>query len=346
MKQIKKISIKLFTSKLITFFVIPFMLISLWISCSIIFNNDYSFSVLEYGHSSNSITSFPSGKLLEGKIITGEFKAKENYLGIVILRFNRYVKPDYRGEDALLFKIKEKGAKDWYYFNSYRSGLIENKLLFPLGFPVINNSLNKTYVFEVESQVGNSTNAVELSSSQPNLITAYQFPKKEIMGSKLRLLRYLIIKSTNFLTNLDLLLHPSLFLLPLIFYLLWQFLLKKKIFANHFYSLMILLLVLLDIFFLREIYLGIMLGLVIAWIIGIRISKLESSVSFIFALILFIVWIICILLQQDIFSIKINMWTYFFLLIAIIQAVAEEMNSTKKRNSYKDFLGNIFKLRE
>ncbi len=346
MKKINRQILKFFSNKNVSFILVPFLLIIFWVICSLLFNKQISFSVLEYGHEKNSISQKPIGKLLKGETITGQFTAKNNYLGIVLLRFNRYIKPDYRGEDVLSFRLKEKGAKDWYYYNNYRSGLVENQLLFPIGFPVIFDSKNKVYVFEIKSLFGNNTNALELSNSNPILLTGYQLPKSEIFGSKLRIIKFLFEKTINSFTNLDFIFNSTIFLLPLILYILWQLILKKLGFVKQFFSFLTILLIILDIFLLKEVYVGILLGLIIFWIISVKLYKLESSVSFFMSLILIVIWLIIIFWHLGSwFENKINIWTYFFFVLGVVQAIIEEKNKSKSLTDYKKFYGSFFKFK-
>jgi len=205
------------SNKLVKYFVIPLLLLALWYFGSIILINKLSYSVLEYKNGEASLSGKKDAKLLKDNTVTGEFIAKENNIGIVFVKFNNFVKPDFRGEDVLTFKLKEKNANEWYYVNNYRSGSLEHQLSYPFGFPPISSSKGKVYQFEIISLFGNKTNAVELSKSNPVISTAYQFSRQEIAGSKKRLVVYIIKKSINSFTNIDFLFSSVLFLLPFIF---------------------------------------------------------------------------------------------------------------------------------
>jgi len=52
----------------------------------------------------------------------------------------------------IIFRLKEKGGEDWLYENSYFFDQTAPVHLYPFGFPVIENSKNKTYLVEVEGQ--------------------------------------------------------------------------------------------------------------------------------------------------------------------------------------------------
>jgi len=346
MKIKHKTLLKILTNNFLSLFLIPLVLLIFFVLCTVFLNKQISFSVLLYGHDNKSIITKPSGKLLKGEKITGEFTAKENYLGIVIVRFNPYIKPDYRGEDVLLFGLKEKGGKDWYYYNAYRSGSIESQQLFPFGFPVITFSKDKVYDFQIESIAGNEVNSVELSNSNPVLLTAYKLPRVEIVGSKLRLISYLIKKSINSLTSLDILFSSILYLLPFLFYIFWLFFLRKTQLVRRFLAFTVIALIFLNIFLLSQFFIGILVGLIIAWIVTIWIYGLESSVSFVFALILIFIWVLLILLQISVFIYELNIWSFTLLTIGTIQLSFEEKRNLKKLVGYKEFFSSLFKFKE
>lgn len=322
-KKIKKISINSF----IFVGLLPFLLIVFWFISSLFLNNKISFSVLLYKQSQSDIKQIYSDKLLKGGKIAGEFKAKENYLGIVMLRFNNYVKHDFSSEDILLFKLREKGTKNWYYINNYRSGLLENNLLFPFGFPIIKDSKNKFYQFEIESLLGNDINAVELNKNNFTFLSGYQFPKSEILSSKKSTTKFLVKKSITSLTNLDFLLSSILYLLPFIIYVFIYILSpwwKRIKYLGYILFVLLLILIFSDIFFIKEFYIGVLISLILGWIHIIVKNKLESRVNFLFAFVLILLWVLLIELKITDFQNKINIWTYTFLVIGLVQAVLEE----------------------
>ena len=316
---------KILSNKIVAYILIPIALALFWFFCALLFNKQISFSILEYGESKPPQSV--NGKLFKGEKISGDFIAKENDLGIIIVRFNKYVKPDFRGEDVLSFKLKEKGAKDWYYFNNYRSGSVENQLLFPFGFPVVENSKGKEYQFEIESLFGNSSNALEISKDMPVLITAYQFPKSEITASKLRFLSFLIKKTITSLTSFDFILSSVLFMLPLIFYIVWLLFLKKFTFAGKFLTFALIILVLLDTFFIKEVYIGILLGLIAGFMYAIKANKITSRYIFSLVIILISLWTVLIYLNMSSFSTKLNIWVYVFMVMGVGRMLLEEKRS-------------------
>jgi len=157
----------------------------------------------------------------------GEFVAQDNNLGIVAVRFETYIRPPYQYEDQLLFKLREKGAKSWYYQNIYRSGLVYDVPFFPFGFPQISNSKGKAYQFEITTLNTNAINKLSISNRKPILQSKYKYIGKELLHNKSEFIRFLIIKFSNAFKTPDVLFSSFIYLLPLLFYLVWISLLEK-----------------------------------------------------------------------------------------------------------------------
>ena len=307
----------------------PLLLLFFWVFSSLIFNSRTSFSVLEHGNSDAVLKGKIHGKLYKNEKIEGEFTAKENNLGMVMIRFNDFVLPDYRGEDDLLFKLKEKGKKDWYYFNSYRSGLLKRQLLFPFGFPIISESKGKAYEFELQSLYGNSTNAVELSGIKPIVKTTYQFPRKEIAGSKMRIIKFLPVKIINSFTNIDFLLSSVTYLLPFaLYFFMMIFFIKKTILSRRIFTTVLYIFILTDLVVLRELYTGIFTVLVFWYAISMNVNKVRARTTFILTTFLIIFWIFLVSVGNNVYSLKLNVWVYALFLIGTFQLIVE--NKRKK----------------
>ena len=318
-KNLKKIE-NLLNKRFVVVFIV-FLLTILWWSSSLIFNKYISFSVINYSY---ELSGYKTEPLLKNDKIKGEFRAKDSFLGIVYLRFNDFVKVDYQIEDILSFKIKEKGQKNWYYYNNYRTGQIKNSLLFPFGFPVIFDSKNRIYEFEIVSLAGNGHNSVQLSDSKV-LLSGHQYSKAEIQGSKMRLINYLFKKSFYSIQSIDFILSSLVFALPLFLYLLWILVIRKFKKTQRFLTLMVgPILIIMDIFLLKQIYLGILFGLIALWFFSIKINKFESKASFLISFFLIAIWCILTFLGVDNFSSKLNVWAYSFLVIGLLHLIVEE----------------------
>lgn len=323
----ENINKKLRIRKSIFLGILTFILIGFWFISALLFNNKLSFSVILHKEAQVAVKQITSEKLHKGDKIKGEFRAKENYLGLILLKFDNYVKQDYNSEDTLIFKIRQKGDSDWYFTNKYKSGILVDNSLFPFGFPVINESKDKIYVFEVESLSGNDKNSVGINKDNPILITGYQFPRNEIFSSNNTTSNYLIKKTIYSFTNTDFLLSSVVFLLPLIIFFLIYVMTYYWKRIKHIGQVtlgILIVFILSDIFIIKDVYLGILMSLILGWIYILVKLKISSKINFIIALILILFWALLILFNINEFQNKINIWVYTFLAIGIGHAVFEE----------------------
>jgi len=315
---------------LINYFLIPIILLLLWVTCSLFLGNDLSFSVIKASHSNKDISLLSEGKILKGEKIAGEFSARENYLGIVLIKFNDYVKPDYQNEDVLIFKIKEKGLKKWYYEHKYRSGSFEYLKYYPFGFSPISDSKNKKYQFVLESTKGTEANGLEVDESSNILVTGYQIPKGEIQSSRSSFISFILTKAKHSFTNSSFLLSSTIYLIPFVIYLLVLLTKKRQKFVRKYLIFVVLLLTFFDLFILKDFYSGVLFSLLTLWIAYIFVKKLESRVTFIFSFSLIFIWIILVFFKNITFQNKLNIYVYFLLLIGLVQLFIEEKMNLKR----------------
>lgn len=113
-----------------------------------------------------------SNKLIKQHSYLSTFKAFNNNLGTVSFRFDttKHIK-----SGLLLFRLKEQGAKKWYYENTYRTDQFMNNGLFPFGFPPISNSQGKIYEVELTFQIGTDNNYLMISN--PQYVTKYAYTR-------------------------------------------------------------------------------------------------------------------------------------------------------------------------
>jgi len=82
-----------------------------------------------------------------GIIYQNEFTVTDNEFGSLDLKF---ATGRSRKNHQLLFRLKEVGANNWYYQATYNTADFYNNAFYPFGFPIITNSENKTYLYELE----------------------------------------------------------------------------------------------------------------------------------------------------------------------------------------------------
>lgn len=194
-----------------------------------LFTYSENFSILFSPHNKNSIVDFQNTELLKRQKIRGEFVAKENNLGIVAVRFNTFNRIN---EDSVVFSIKQKNLNSWHYQNKYKVDQFQPEDFFTFGFPVINNSKDKVYQFEIESTSGKIGNAVALSSKEPVFLSKYQF-----LNSK-NSLAYIFKKLANSFTSREFVLHSIAYFLPL-YFLIILLIMNLKIFTKYYLLLII-----------------------------------------------------------------------------------------------------------
>jgi hypothetical protein len=293
-------------------------LVTFWILSSIIFINKLSFSVLTYGHSFDGKENFDGKKITKGVIVSSDFMAKDDNLGIILIPVERYVKPEYSREDMLLFRIREVNSKNWHITVKFNSGSTENYKMFPIGFSPIPDSKQKAYEFEIESLSGNDSNAIRLAGEQ--YFSGYQSPRNELFS-----VSFLLKKISSGFQDLSFILTSSLFLVPLMLYVLWLLAVKKKYSLRGAISFLLMLLGIINLMFVKEFYFGVLILSLTGWVLFSR----ESKYTF-YAVLLFVsVWVVLTYLGINNYSKKLNIWTYGMLIAGFIQLVIENKNLTK-----------------
>lgn len=131
-----------------------------------------SFTTISHGYGKEIFVVLPKGEILKKEKVIGRFKSAENNLGIIAIRFNVFGKVK---NDQFVFRLKEEGQKKWFYENTYRAKEFGGYPLFPFGFPIIENSKNKVYYFELESKKGERGNAIEIAEASPVVEVRYKF---------------------------------------------------------------------------------------------------------------------------------------------------------------------------
>lgn len=155
-------------------FVILIILSLLFLFSKISHFSSLGFMTLVEEYPSSIFTELKIKELLKGEKIKGEFISGENNLGIVLIRFYNFERIN---TDSVVFRIKEKGKKDWYYENSYKVGQFQPDQYFTFGFPKIVDAKGKTFSLEIESVNGKPQNAIAISAKTPPMALAYQFSK-------------------------------------------------------------------------------------------------------------------------------------------------------------------------
>jgi len=320
-KKVKNKLIKIFRNPVIAILMI-LTLLGLWGIGTFLFVNHVSFSVLTSQHNAD----FKREKILKNVILKGEFISNENNLGIIIIPFERYVKPDFEKEDQLRFRLKEKDSENWHYDSLYRSGSVDGEY-FPIGFPQIANSKNKIYEFELVSLNGNSKNALTPSKNQ--FISGYQFSKQEIFSNNNSMSIFFIKKISYSSSDIYLILNSVTYLLPLIIYLLFLIGGIKSKRLALFIKIIFSILLIVNLFIVKEAFYGLMGLCLILWLWLAIKNKYTSMKIFKLAFTIIFIWLIIKFVNINYPQENFNILSYGFLVIGVIQALIEERKNGK-----------------
>lgn len=172
-------------------------------------------------------------KILKGEKVSGHFIAQINRLGTVALKFDTFNRIN---NDQIIFRIKEKGAKTWFYENAYNTDPIRQEVFWPFGFPLIADSQGKTYEFEIESRRGEDEQAIAINPLQKFFISKYSYPKQWLLENKKEIPSFVFQKITSAFRRLNKKDQLSIGLLTLVSLLLPFLIRELTIFLIFFLS--------------------------------------------------------------------------------------------------------------
>ncbi len=292
-------------------------------------NSDINPNVISYDHTIVNVIQDNGG-------IKGEFTAPNNYLGLLTLRFDN---KDII-EKKSVFRIKEKQNVDWYHTSNIDTIQYNIKPLYTFGLPVIKDSKNKTYQFEVrilDYVPGDPT--PELSKQMPIITSQYIFPWKVLFSDKDVLFDFLLQKISYQLQNAYSPWVILAYFLPLAVYLFYvSFFRKKYSFAIHIepITLIALLGIVIDMFVLRNHYNVLALLLSTVWIGGIFFHKMKPQTSILLALLLLIWTPFFLVAHMEWVAEKVANWMFIFTSIGFLQYLFETFRMAPDRHPRED----------
>lgn len=332
---------KFLANKWIIWGVVPFFLILLWIGLTFSYiGKNSGLTILIYPHQRTDFINWKTGEILKGQKVDARFTARTNNLGIVAVRFNTY---DRINSDKLIFRLKDASAKNWFYINEYLVNQFQPNGLFTFGFPIISNSKNKQYVFELESTKGKHNDAVALSRLEPVFVSKYEFNRHSLMSDKKLFFVFLRMKVINLLSDKDFDYSSFIYLLPFIFYLLIaaagleNFLLNQEEirkqnvggFKRYRLALIPLGIICIDILFISDISEVAVVILLSVWVLFILYLKMESRANFVVAIVLLALCPFLLMLSKEVIAEKAAMWAYLFLVVGVLQMLLEVRRDSK-----------------
>jgi len=323
-----------------------------WFISTLYFNSNDAFAIVNDDHNaSNSVMPALHTPLLKDKSIKGEFTAQENNLGIVAVRFYTFHRIN---KDVVRFLIKEQGAKNWYYEQTYKVNQFQWDNYFTFGFPIINNSKGKHYIFEIISLHGTRYDAITLSRIQPVLETKYQFNKSQIFSSPNKLVYYIYKKFLNSISNTDYIVSSLVYAIPFFIYLwtalIWYIFRDHPIFERikeiHGTVIILQIIILLNILFVQHLTSDFAIYIILGvWLVAVLRYKLEGKINFFFAFLLILGTPIALALNDHESAEQAAIWSFYFILFGLLQQMWELNFKTKDLVTLSSFLKkmNIFK---
>lgn len=203
--------------------IVPSLVTLIWVIYAIsqvLLKSDLGFSMAMDEYSKRIFTDYKKTELYKGDIVRGSFKASDNNLGIVLVRFYNF---NRISDDELIFRIKEKGQYDWYYQSTHKVAQFLPHKYFTFGFPEIKHANNKTYLFELESRNGKPGNAVAMSEKSPQAAVAYKYYQNELRNDWFMLARFSYKKLINSLRQINLFIPIALYVSTLLLTMSWSY---------------------------------------------------------------------------------------------------------------------------
>jgi hypothetical protein len=198
------------------YYTITAISILFWIVSSLIFINKGSFTVVTY-QTKNTQSKYVSADLYKNNVFRGEFKSKDNNLGLITFVMEPYKNTRIKKKDVITFRFKEKSKSKWDFQREYRIGLFDSQSHFSFGFPIISDSNDKEYQFELSSTAIDKKNYVKIKSTE-NFITGYQYPKSEIVSGNLNTVHFLFNKTVGSFSDPEFVIRSIKYLMPFIFF--------------------------------------------------------------------------------------------------------------------------------
>lgn len=299
---------------------------------------DPSPSILVKEHESPLITGT---EVIRGSILHQDIKASYDNLGIIAVRFQTFSRIN---DDVLTFRLKEKNNPNIIYSAKYKTDQFQDRQFFPFGFPLIQNSKNRTYEFEIESSTGSVEEHVSIDKLKPVVLTKYQYPLRELNPTSPALYSFIVTKVHNFFSN-DALIFPLIYyFLPFTYFILHLIVAKFK--KGFRYSLILLPLIVI----VSELTASLppppswQITIALFWIIYILINKLDFKINIAIAC-CFIPLIIHQLIEENPGSAEtFAYWLFVFLSIGYFHSIIISLLNLTDLVSLKTYLSKLFQI--
>jgi len=309
------------------FNVLILILGAVFFSVMYVLNLDLRPTVLSQRHSLRAL------KEKDNKII-GSFIAQHDNLSMINIVFNR----TYPTNSFSRFTLRELSTGK--ILHSSQIGLDQYSMYpdYIFGFPIITNSKNKKYIFEIYAIEKN--NLPKLDNSQNNFFSKYTFSVKSLLKGKEGLRYFLTNKVLFYIFNFDLIKIFLFFCLPLFFYIfstLYSLVyssklinkIKKYIYPlNKPYFVIILCGICFDIFIFRSTSIKLAILLLFFYGFGIFKFKVPFEKTFLLCFLILTINVFAITMNVTYIIEKMFLWIYILLFFGILQVIMENPTSS------------------
>lgn len=296
-----------------TFYLFIFTILGLFLIYSYTQRQNTNPSIINSQYKKENLIDYKNTPLIKNTKITGKFYSKFDNLGTLAFRFNTQARIN---EDVVEFRIKEENTQEWYYQNKYNTNQFQPGELFPFGFPIITDSKNKTYLFEIESLAGEDQNSVIVDIKNSAIFIAkHQFPLNKL--GVIEWIKYLPIKTINLFADKNFIFYFVAYFSPIFLFISHQASKKSKGFLG-----VLLIAMFFDVIFTPQYHSDFYtLTIFIYWLYYAYKHKLKSEIT---------ISIIIILLILDGFLInnlnalqaeKASIWIYLLFINTIFQKI-------------------------
>ncbi len=293
---------------------------------------EFSLLNLDIRGEEQQLVSTRSGELLKGDKVWGHFHSDFTNLGIVSVRF-------YNGnrdsKDTLLFRLREEGQQRWYYEAKYETDQFLPHKFFSFGFPIIKNSNNKNYEFQLESLGGATGSGIFLDRGEPPAFIAKSFYTKADLSKDRGLLIYFIKnKVINILGDPEMIGNLLVSFLPLVLFLVFVF---SSGLSYQYLIIVMATLVLTEILFSKSSYSFLYLSSLFFWGLISHRYHFEAKIAALLGLLFLVLTLAMTLFGQSDLAEKISVWAYLFLSITAVQKLYEARKTTPTPLTLKTF---------
>lgn len=158
------------------------------------------FQILRTDISSTVVTQQHSNKQLQKQqdVITGTFISQHNFLGMIVLPIQ---KTDIPYDEIIEFRIRKETDTNWYYSGEFETARVNNLDFYPLGFPVVTDSANQHFYFEIEKVKKSNANPITFNLKNDYFQTKYQYPTQTLLQDPVQLFTFFTAKTQYAIAN-------------------------------------------------------------------------------------------------------------------------------------------------